>query len=124
MQLFSFGGVDYTRRITVPDYQINRLPIYTTWTDGNNITHRDVSRYQLSGSFTVWFDSVSDQLAFQSELNAAVQAAGGYLPCSLYAVNDDAVYSANVYVDWTPKNELPLLGRGKHGGIQLKITER
>lgn len=123
MQMFAFGGVDYTRRITVPDYQINRLPLYTTWTDGNNITHRDVSRYQLSGTFTVWFDNADEQLAFQAALTAAM-AATGYLPCNLYAVNDNAVYAANVYVDWTPKNELPLLGRGKHGGIQLKITER
>lgn len=123
MQLFNFGGTDYTRLIRVPDYQINRIPLFTTWTDGNNITHRDVSRHQLTGTITVYFDSPDAQEDFLAALNGAMEATG-YLTCQLYAVNDDAVYTANVYVDFTPKNELPLLGRKPHGGIQLKVTER
>lgn len=123
MQLFAFGGTDYTRLIRVPDYQINRQPVYTSWKDGNNINRRDVSRYQLSGSLTVYFNSPDAQEDFLAALNSAM-AVTGYLSCSLYAVNTDAVYDADVYVDFSPKNELPLLGRADHGGIQLKITER
>ena len=123
MILWSFGGVDYTRKIQVPNYEVNRIPEYTQWTDGNDIDHRDISRQRISGTITVYFDSAGEQLDFLAALNAAI-APTGYLSCKLYAVNLNAVYDCDCFVDFAPKNELPLLGRAKHGGIQIKLTER
>lgn len=123
MRLFEFNNTDYTRRIPVGTYTVNRQPVYSHWDDADGITHRDVTRTRISGSFTVWFDSIPEQTAFFAALNAAM-AANGYLHCKLYLNNIDAVAETNVFVDYSVKNELPLLGRGKHGGTVLKITER
>lgn len=123
MRLFEFNGTDYTHHIQVPNYTVNRQPVFTSWEDANGITHRDVTRQRISGSFTVWFDSPAAQIAFFAALNAAM-AGTGYLHCRLYINNLDTVVDADVFVDYSIKNELPLLGRGNHGGTVIKLTER
>lgn len=121
--LFVIGQIDFTRRILVPTYQVNRQPIYTSWKDGYGVTHRDITRFKMSGTFTLYFDSIADQLEFQELLRVSTTA-GGYVDTMLYDNLSNKTYPAQVYLDIAPRNVLPLLGEAEHDGIAVKIEER
>lgn len=122
-RLYVLAGKDYTRNIVVPSYQVERLPVYVTWTDANHITHRDIVRYQFKGSMKLRFRCPDAAQAWLQHL-AAATTEGGYAPCALYDERTNAVYDAECFHDFKLPDDLPLYGTGEQADITVTITER
>lgn len=122
MRLFIVNGQDYTRNIMVPSYAVNSAPCFEEWTDGNGDQHRDIYRRQIGGSFTVDFRTLAEYQQFIETIKAATTAAG-YLPATVYINNRNETKDGLFFVDIAPENTMPLIGRAKHNGLVVNLSE-
>lgn len=116
MTLFQVGNTDYTNRVINPSYSVNSVPVYTDWTDGFHVTHRDVYRRRVSGSFQMRFFNNADFAAFMAALEAVKTS--NYYTVTLYVSNESAARSVNVFLNPTPS-----LIRYAHGGINYQTFD-
>lgn len=123
MNMFIIAGHDYTNNLVVPDYKVNEEDVYEEWDDGNNITHRDVFRQRVSGSFVMFFASQIEFDDFFKVLNDNKQK-GGYVPASLYVTNKNELHSGNYYFSAKPANTKPLYGMKEYEGFVVDVSER
>ena len=122
MELFRIGTVDFTKRITVPSYKVNRHPQYHEWVNGNGVTRRHVYRQKISGTFTMRFVNPEDYFEFINMVSENT-GAGGYTPVSVYVNNINEVVNTNVFINFDPANTLPVMGTRKDSGFQVTIEE-
>ena len=123
MQLFEVNGVDLTKHITVPSYVMNRKDVYKEWEDADHITHRNIFRSRIEGKFTLKFREKDVYYNFL-ELIKNNKTAEGYIPVLLYVNNLHEVVSANVFLEFSPANTVPLFKRGTYSGFEVKVVER
>lgn len=118
--------LNLTSRITVPSYEVNNLPVYEEWKDGNRIERRDIIRYQISGSFTLMFFNKNQYLDFISTYNMAKddERFDGTVEAKVYINNEDRVVRTRVYMDFEISNQLPIIGMEDADGIEVTIKER
>ena len=118
--------LNLTSRITVPSYEVNNLPVYEEWKDGNRIERRDIIRYQISGSFTLMFFNKNQYLDFISTYNMAKddERFDGTVEANVYINNEDRVVRTRVYMDFEISNQLPIIGMEDADGIEVTIKER
>lgn len=106
---FKIGSTDLTPKADIQEYSVNRVDVYDTWTDGNRIEHREVTRTRIEGSIKLGFKSEADLSSFLSLLSGA-KTADGYWSCGLYLQNAGTTATANVFLDpvgeakWDTKN--------------------
>ena len=129
MTLLTINSIDFTSKINQRKYNIQKKPVYTSWTDGNGITHRVVTRTRVSGSFSMSFLSVSDYDDFKSAV-AAVKTNGDYCPISIYVNNTKETLSINAFVDfettlrWTQNYDQQTGSTPALAQVTVSITER
>ena len=121
--LFKIGNNDYTNRITVPSYNVNDKPIYTSWTDSNWLEHRDIHRWRAEGRFTLKFFSQSEFTSFMSDVETNRQT-DGTVVVTLYLNNKNTTASRNVFLDFEADNTLPYIGLKEYDGFEVTVTER
>ena len=83
--LFEVLETDFTPYIVSKSYQMNRQDSYEEWTDGNGITHRNVYRSKISGSFEMKFINRAAYGSFLAALDAV--KTDGYYPVTVYVNN-------------------------------------
>lgn len=122
MELFILNGVDYTNHITVPSYNVQREPVTKTWEDATYHMHTDLIRWRLKGSFTIYFDSVSELDEFIDTLNG-LRGPDNYIEATLYD-NDERkqIQSKFIFKIGLPNNK-PYYGRKKHDGYNIQVEE-
>lgn len=113
--------VDYTNYITVPSYKVNNKPFYTEWTDGDLNIHRDIQRYYLEGSFTLYFTDPEEYQAFLSRYKRVM--VDGHIPAYVYSNNDHELKLANIFMDFELENEMPFMGAKEIEGFEVTIRE-
>lgn len=126
MELFKMGEYDLTPHIVVPTYKVNNLPKYEDWVDANYVTHREVVRHCLSGSFTVKFWSIDEYDEFLEAVDATAMIDNSH-HVTAYAANEDSAQtmkSAYVFIDFDPEQVLPVIGTEDDDGFEVTITER
>ena len=116
--------LDLTEHITVPSYKVNKKPQFVEWTDGDHIMHRDIQRYFLEGSFTLFFNDKDDYTSFIDFYNEALT--DGYINAYVYSNTDHLVHLTQVYMDFYDElaDEMPFMGVKEIDGIEVKIRER
>jgi hypothetical protein len=114
---------DYTSNILMSSYNVNSKPIYKEWTDANGTNHRYITRNQIGGSFTMWFDDPDELFTFMKRLKEKTTTAG-YATIGVYVNNLDEFVTIDAYVDYELQNDLPYFGAGQHDGFTVTISER
>lgn len=89
---------DLTSAVDVQTYKCRREDVYTQWTDGDWISHRNVARTRISGSCKVGFSSASAFSDFLTLLSSS-QASDGSYPLSVYVLNTNTLETINAFVD-------------------------
>lgn len=116
--------LDITEHIVVPSYKVNKKPQFVEWNDGDHIMHRDIQRYYLEGTFTLFFNDQTDYISFLDFYNGAVT--DGYINAYVYSNNDHTVHLTQVYMDFYEElaEEMPFMGVKEIDGIEVTIRER
>lgn len=126
VSLFKIVGdndmLDLTNFITVPSYKVNNKPLYTEWTDGDLVLHRDIQRYYLEGSFTLLFTNSDDYISFLNYYKEALT--DGHIQAYVYSNNDHETKLTHVFMDFELADEMPFMGIKDIDGIEVTIKER
>lgn len=122
MVLFTVSGTDYTNRILVPTYNINAEEVGTTWVDGNHVTHKDVYRTKVKGSFDMYFFNNADFEAFKTALDTGRY--DNYTTVSLYVANDMEIRPVDAYITIAPAMTRYAHGAVKYDVFTVTIEER
>lgn len=129
MSLLTINNIDFTSKINQKQFNIQKKPVYTSWNDGNNVTHRVVTRTRVSGSFTMSFLSAADYDAFNAAV-AAVKTNGDYCPIGIWANNTKEFLSINAFLDYETTLRWTLVYDENTGstpalaGVKVTVTER
>ena len=96
--LFSLNGVDYTSYVREKGYNISENDVYgnTAWVDANFVKHRNVVRTEITGSFTMLFESEAEYNSFLNNVENSKTA--GHNPVTLYVNNTNKMKSTNAYL--------------------------
>ena len=100
--VFKIGDNDYSSKVLVDTYNVNRIDIYTEWEDANGTIHRDIYRKKIQGEFDMLISNMTEYAAFIANLSSRKQN-GGYVPCYVCVNNENMenVY-AELFIDYTP----------------------
>ena len=100
--VFKIGDNDYSSKVLVDTYDVNRTDIYTEWEDANGRTHRDVYRKKIQGSFDMQISKISEYQAFILDIQNSTQN-GGYVPCKVCVNNQNQEdVLADLFIDYSP----------------------
>ena len=115
LNLFTVGAVNYTTKIVMDSYAVQKTKEFQTWTDANLVSHKYGGRTRIKGSFTMKFQNKAEYDAFVSTLASAEQA-GGYYIATVYCVNTNTTEIANLTIDYSPTLT-------QHDNLQLDVLE-
>lgn len=100
--VFKIGNNDYSSKVLMDTYNVNRIDVYTEWDDANGKTHRDIYRTRIEGSFDMQISSISEYRAFINDIKTR-KSSGGYVPCKVCVNNlDQESVSVNMFIDYAP----------------------
>lgn len=123
--LFIVNGVDFSAYISQKTYTMQKEDVFTSWEDGNHITHREVSRQRISGAFTMTFLTGSAFDAFAAAL-AAVKT-NGYYPVSVWCNTTKNTESINAFVDVNTAHRWTTAAFGENPEaaiVKVTVTQR
>ena len=123
MVFFKIGNTDITAWMDIQNYEMNRSDVYTTWTDGNFVDHRVISRTRRSGKFSVGFDKPADFAAFAALLESE-RTAEGYYIVTAYINNTGATESFDAYLDCEGAGKWDILNGRSWKELTLTVTGR
>ena len=117
---------DFSSNVIQRSYNIQKAEEYATWVDGNWITHREISRTRVSGSFNMTFLSEN---AYESFLSAveAVKTSGGYCPIKLWVNTSKQLETINAFLTITTKTVWTTEAFGSEpavSGVTVKVSQR
>lgn len=101
LNLFLLGANDYTNNIINETYDVQKEDVYVSWTDGNFIDRREITRTRIVGKFTMRFRTLASYEAFVADLSSA-KTSGGYYACTIWANNTVDSNSANLFISMSP----------------------
>ena len=121
---FVIGETNITEYIDIQNYNVNRLPVYDTWIDGNHVEHRSLYRHRISGTFQVGFRSEYDMEAFFDMLAESQLTNGAYnVSSSVNNLPSIVEYVAYIDTDGEPGKYDTTNGR-EWLVINVTVTER
>lgn len=123
MLLLKIGYLDLTPYMDIQGYNMEKQPVYESWTDGNYIDHRNVVRYRHKGKAQIGFSSEVDFAAFQNALTAALRS-GSYHPVQAYCTQTGDTDSFDAYIDITSGAKWDWKNSRQWHALTLTITER
>ena len=100
--VFKIGDNDYSAKVLMDTYNVNRIDIYTEWEDANGTTHRDVYRKKIQGEFDMLISNVAEYSAFIADVQNNTTN-GGYVTCKVCVNNyNQENVQADMFIDYTP----------------------
>lgn len=118
------SNLDLTRNIPTPEYNVQDVKNYVTWTDGNYSIHRHLTDSKAQGTFKLKFPTKEDYLSFVNFIKSNENAVDGSLLCDVYCNNRNEVKRVNAFLDFQPDNELPLMADRDYEGFDVTLSER
>ena len=100
--MFKVGTTDYSSHVIDNNsgYKVQKDPIYTEWEDANGRIHRSIYRYRTSGTFTLFFKTITDYETFCQTIKAVQNNDSSY-PCIVYDNNGNEEVSGDFYITYT-----------------------
>lgn len=121
--LFKISTTDLTGYEDVEKHAVNKDEIFEEWVDGNYISHRLLSRTQITGSVYLKFTRETAYTTFLNLLQTA-RDVDGYYPVTVYCSNTGSAETINAYLDIVGETKWDLSSPMKYHGLTLQITER
>lgn len=123
MILLKIGNTDVTAWIDRQNFQMNRADVFETWTDGNGIDHRNISRTRYSGKAAIGFSKAADFSAFCTLL-ANEKQADGYFSVTAYVNNTGTTETFQAFIDITATAKWDWTNGRQWQTMTLTITQR
>lgn len=120
--LFKIGNTDLTKWEYRPDHAVNREDVFETWTDGNWIEHRTITRTRIAGTVKLNFAQNSDFMAFLA-LMTSERTANGYYPVTVWCENTGGEETINAFLDITAVVNWDVTAPIKHQSVTVAITQ-
>lgn len=95
---FQVGSTDLTPYVDVQNFDVNSEDVFETWTDGNYVEHREITRSRIIGKIKLGFKDLTDFNNFKS-LMSSNRNANGYYPIKVYVNNLNSTETINAFVD-------------------------
>ena len=113
-----------TQHIPMGSYNVNVLEEYEEWTDSNYDIHRKLLRNRVEGTFNLKFKSIGDYETFLSTITKARTTTGqNYIEMDAFATNKGVSYNKKFYIEFEPKNDLPMMSDSKNDAFTVTIKE-
>lgn len=96
--LFKISTTDLTKWEYTEQHEVNRDDVYTTWTDGNWIEHREIVRTRITGTVVLGFKRETEFTAFMTLLTTA-RDVNGYYPITVWCSNTNTSETINAFLD-------------------------
>lgn len=120
---FKIGNTDLTAYEDIQNHDVQREDIYTSWTDGNWVDHREIVRTRVTGTVKLGFRKAADFAAFQTLLGTA-QDPEGYYPVSVYCANTGTTETVDAFLEITGADKWNLTSSRQWQVVTIKITGR
>lgn len=98
--LFKIGTTDLTGHVVQNTWKVNKLPVYKTYKDANEETHKRFLRDKVSGSFQLVFKDLTEYAAFNTLINNKRSASSFTVPCTVYDNISGTQISINAFLDY------------------------
>lgn len=98
--MFKVGAVDYSNKV-IDGYAVQSNPEYTAWNDANGREHRSVIRERVSGSFTLFFKTISDYDSFCLNLRNTMKNDTSN-PCVVWDNYKNQEVTSDFFISHTP----------------------
>jgi hypothetical protein len=121
--LFKINTTDLTKWEDTTKHKVNRADVYTTWTDGNWIDHREIVRTKITGTVVLSFSRETDFSNFISLMSTA-RNADGYYPITVWCSNTNTTETINAFLDISGDTVWDVTAPIKHHDITVTITGR
>lgn len=100
--VFKIGLNDYSSKVLMDTYNVNRIDIYTEWEDANGTMHRDIYRKKIQGEFDMFISDMTEYAAFIADVQSNTTN-GGFVPCKVCVNNyNQENVQADMFIDYTP----------------------
>lgn len=123
MIMFKIGTVDYSNRVIAERYRIAKEPQYESWKDASGTEHRSTTRTQVKGSFSMYFKTLEEYLAFTENM-ADLREDDLSVYCTVCDNKTNTEQSIYAFIDFTPDRAKNALNEDTMGVINISITER
>ena len=117
------GRKAFTDNVVGGSYAINSKDVFTSWTDANGITHREVIRQQVTGSFNLAFQTMDEYNDFVSYIQRSFED-DNYLQCEMTVNNTGEDKEFNAYITFTPSRDIGVGWRDVIYQITVKVEEK
>lgn len=121
--LFKISTTDLTKWEDTEQHRVNRDDVFTTWTDGNWVEHREIVRTRVSGSVVLGFKREADFTAFMTLLTTA-RDVNGYYPITVWCSNTNTSETINAFLDLDGETVWDVTAPIKYHRVTVTITGR
>lgn len=119
--LFKISTTDLTKWEDTEQHKVNREDVFTTWTDGNWVDHREIVRTRISGTVVLGFKRETEFAAFMTLLTTA-RNANGYYPVTVWCSNTNTSETINAFLDLEGDTVWDVTAPIKYHKITVQIT--
>lgn len=98
--LIKIGTTDYTGNVVQNTWKVNKLPVYKTYKDANEETHKRFLRNKIQGSFKMVFADIAAFNAFKTVLESVRSASNFTIPCTVYDNMSGTQVTINAFLDF------------------------
>ena len=123
MVLLKIGNTDITSYIDPQNCQFNLEPVYESWTDGNAVNHRNVSRSRITGKAVAGFAKATDFSTFCTLIESARQT-DGYYNVTAYVNNTGTSETFQAFIDIVAASKWDWVNSRQWHTLTLTITQR
>lgn len=122
--ILKINNIDFSGNVVADEYDVSSKDIYIEWEDGFFVTHRHIVRTQVTGTFQMYFNTMTDYDNFLSALQTV--RTQGYYPI---VIKDNALPSAsnevsiNAFIELNPIRYRKLDGSDALKAFAVEIKE-
>lgn len=100
--LLKIGTTDVSSYIVADTYSVYNQPVYKVYEDANGVTHKRFIRNKISGSFDMFFRSLTDYTNFVTLIGTNTSATDFSVTCTVYDTKRSAAYTIYAFIDFKP----------------------
>lgn len=121
--MFKVNNTDYSSKVVAEEYAVRSVPQFKSWQDANGREHRSVYRDKISGSFTMYFPTITDFDNFCALLDSVQKNDTSY-PCTVWVNNKNTNATSDFFIEFDAQRYRDLKWADQVGQIKVSIEER
>ena len=122
--LLKIGTTDVSANIVADSYSVYNQPVYKLYEDANGVTHKRFIRNKISGSFEMFFRTLTAYNNFVTLITNATSATNFSVSCTVYDTKRSAAYTIDAFIDFKPTIALDGTMTEYMKALSVEIEER